>query len=40
MVAGVDLAVLVYVVYHRGLWPPAAAQRAGEVGGRAVKVLS
>ena len=40
VVAGVNLAMLVDFVYHRDLSPPAAAQRAAEVGGRAVKVLS
>ncbi len=39
VVAGVNLAMLVDFVYHRDLSPAAAAQRAAEVGGRAVKVL-
>jgi mannose/fructose-specific phosphotransferase system component IIA len=40
VVAGVNLAMLVDFVYHRDLSPAAAAQRAAEVGGRAVKLLS
>lgn len=40
VVAGVNLAMLVDFVYHRDLSPGAAAQRAAEVGGRAVKLLS
>ena len=39
VVAGVNLAMLVDFVYHRDLSPAAAAQRATEVGGRAVKVV-
>lgn len=40
VVAGVNLAMLVDFVYHRHLSPEAAAQRAVEAGGRAVKVLA
>lgn len=39
VVAGVNLAMLVDFVYHRDLAPAAAARRAIEVGGRAVKVV-
>lgn len=39
VVAGVNLAMLVDFVYHRDLAPAAAAQRAIEVGGRAVKAV-
>ena len=39
VVAGVNLAMLVDFVYHRELTPAAAAQRAGDVGGRAVRVV-
>ena len=39
VVAGVNLAMLVDFVYHRDITPAAAAQRATEVGGRAVKVV-
>jgi mannose/fructose-specific phosphotransferase system component IIA len=39
VVAGVNLAMLVDFVYHRDLTPAGAAQRAGEVGGRAVRVV-
>lgn len=39
VVAGVNLAMLVDFVYHRDLTPAAAAQRATEVGGRAVRVV-
>jgi mannose/fructose-specific phosphotransferase system component IIA len=39
VVAGVNLAMLVDFVYHRDLTAPAAAQRATEVGGRAVRVV-
>jgi mannose/fructose-specific phosphotransferase system component IIA len=39
VVAGVNLAMLVDFVYHRDLTPTGAAQRAGEVGGRAVRVV-
>jgi mannose/fructose-specific phosphotransferase system component IIA len=38
VVAGVNLAMLVDFVYHRDLSPQAAAARAADVGGRAVKV--
>jgi mannose/fructose-specific phosphotransferase system component IIA len=40
VVAGVNLAMLVDFVYHRDVSPQAAARRAAEVGGRAVKVES
>ncbi len=39
VVAGVNLAMLVDFVYHRDLSPAAAARRAADVGGRAVRVL-
>ncbi len=39
VVAGVNLAMLVDFVYHRDLTPAGAAQRATEVGGRAVRVV-
>lgn len=39
VVAGVNLAMLVDFVYHRDLSPAMAAQRASEVGGRAVRVV-
>jgi mannose/fructose-specific phosphotransferase system component IIA len=39
VVAGVNLAMLVDFVYHRDLTPVGAAQRASEVGGRAVRVV-
>ena len=39
VVAGVNLAMLVDFVYHLDLTPAAAAQRATEVGGRAVKAV-
>lgn len=39
VVAGVNLAMLVDFVYHRDLTPAAAAQRAAQVGERAVRVL-
>ena len=39
VVAGVSLAMLVDFVYHRDLTPAGAAQRATEVGGRAVRVV-
>lgn len=39
VVAGVNLAMLVDFVYHRDLTPGGAAQRASDVGGRAVRVV-
>lgn len=39
VVAGVNLAMLVDFVYHRDLTPAGAAQRASDVGGRAVRVV-
>ncbi len=39
VVAGVNLAMLVDFVYHRELAPGMAAQRAIDVGGRAVRVV-
>ncbi|OGU35075.1 MAG: hypothetical protein A3K13_13625 [Gemmatimonadetes bacterium RIFCSPLOWO2_12_FULL_68_9] len=39
VVAGVNLAMLVDFVYHRDLTPTGAAQRASDVGGRAVRAV-
>ncbi|MBI2616415.1 MAG: hypothetical protein HYW52_12200 [Gemmatimonadetes bacterium] len=39
VVAGVNLAMLVDFVYHRDLTPAGAAERASDVGGRAVRVV-
>ncbi|MGH7674872.1 MAG: PTS sugar transporter subunit IIA [Gemmatimonadales bacterium] len=38
VVAGVNLAMLLDFVFHRGVSPAEAARRAAEAGGRAIKV--